>query len=428
MIHGADLAPWRIFVSTSTFAVAQPKRRWYLDPGALRPLYQSYMDHLVFQGYREATLFHLSHSARHFCYWLNQSDIAVARVDETVIKQFATHRCKCPGDRASETMSAPLVGCVRKFVGFLEKSGVVHLPMRTTGDGRLQPYLDWLRQHRGLSEVTIDGCRKHMTHLLPLLGSDPRTYDAARVRSVILAETRRRTSVDMKGIVTVLRSYLRYLITQGQCPASLVQAVPSVCHSKYSNIPKFLPAAKVEKLINSCDMTTPAGIRDRAILLLLARLGLRAGDIFALCFDDIDWQNGTVRVCGKGRRQVNLPLPQDVGDALLKYLTEARPKVPIAKVFLRSLAPCRPLLESSTAVTTIVRRALVRAGINDAPMGGARLLRNSAATNLLHAGAPLETIGTILRHRSINTTGFYAKVDFRALKQIAQPWPGGASC
>lgn len=417
-------------MSTSTFTVAQPKR-WVLDPGALRPLFQSYLDHLVSQGYRKGTLFHLGQSARHFCYWLNQSDIAVAQVGDSVIKQFVTHRCKCPGYRQyrpSEIVSAPHVGCVRKFVGFLEQSGAVHLPVRTIGDGRLQGYLDWLRQHRGLSEHTIDMRRKLMNQLLPLLGSNPRTYDAARVRSVILAESQRRSSVNMQGIVTVLRSYLRYLITQGQCPPSLDQAVPSVCHSKYSNIPKFLPAAKVEKLINSCDTTIPAGIRDRAILLLLARLGLRAGDIMALRVDDIDWQHGTVCVCGKGRREANLPLPQDVGDALLKYLTEARPNVPIAKVFLRSLAPIRPFLESSTAVGTIVRRALARAGINDAPVRGARLLRYSAATMLLQAGAPLETIGTVLRHRSINTTGHYAKVDFRALKRIAQPWPGGASC
>jgi integrase/recombinase XerD len=413
-------------MSTSTFAVAQ--QRWALDPGALRPLFESYFDHLVSRGYRESSLNHLGHSARHFCYWLNQSDIAVAQIDDGVIKQFAAHRCKCPGYRASDIMSTPLVGCVRKFVGFLEQSQVVHLPPRTTGDGRLQAYLDWLRQHRGLSELTIDSRRKVMNQLLRLLGADPRTYNAARVRSVILAESQRRNSANMKGIVTVLRSYLRYLITQGQCPPSLDQAVPSVCHSKHSNIPKFLPASKVEKLINSCDTMTPTGIRDRAILLLLSRLGLRAGDIMTLRIDDIDWQHGSLRVCGKGRREANLPLPQDVGDALLKYLTEARPEVSIAQVFLRSLAPCQPFVESSTAVSTIVRRALVRAGIDDAPSRGAHVLRHSMATTLLQAGAPLAAIGALLRHRCIDTTAHYAKVDFQVLKQIAQPWPGDASC
>jgi site-specific recombinase XerD len=146
-----------------------------------------------------------------------------------------------------------------------------------------------------------------------------------------------------------------------------------------------------------------------------------------LRIDDIDWQHGTLRVCGKGRRQATLPLPQDVGDALMKYLTEARPDVPVAKVFLRAKAPCGPFFRWN-AVGKIVHRALVRAGIDDAPARGAHLLRHSAAAMLLQDGAPLATIGTVLRHRNVNTTAHYAKVDFRALKQIAQPWPGGASC
>jgi site-specific recombinase XerD len=267
-----------------------------------------------------------------------------------------------------------------------------------------------------------------MNQLLPLLGPDPEVYDAATVRSIILSESQRRRSANTKSIVTALRSYLRYLATQGLCSPSLDQAVPTVAHWKHANLPKYLPAAKVEALINSCDTTTPTGIRDRAILLLLARLGLRAGDVMRLRIDDIDWQQGSLRVCGKGRRVAKLPLPQDAGDALLKYLTEVRPDVAIAKIFLRSMAPCRPFVESSTGISTIVRRALVRAGIDDAPSRGAHMLRHSAATILLRSGMPLAAIGAVLRHRSIDTTARYAKVDVPSLKKIAQPWPGGASC
>lgn len=413
-------------MSTSTFAEAQ--QRWAIQPGVLQPLVRSYIDHLVSRGYREGTIHHLGHSARHFCYWLNQSDIAVARIDDSVIDRFAEHRCQCPGYRASEILSTAFIGMVRKFVSFLEQSQVVHRPACTTGgDGRIQAYLDWLREHRGLSENTIEGRRKLMSQIVPLLGSDPRVYDAAGVRGVILSESQRRSAVNMKSIVTVLRSYLRYLATQGECSPWLDQAVPSVAHWKHSNLPKFLPAAKVETLINSCDTTAATGIRDRAILLLLARLGLRAGDIMTLRIDDIDWQRGSLRVCGKGRRAENLPLPQDAGDALLKYLTEARTVVPIAQVFLCSLAPWRPFADSHT-VSSIVCRALVRAGIDDAPSRGAHLLRHSAATTLLRAGTPLAAIGAVLRHRSIDTTAQYAKVDVPSLKRIAQPWPGGASC
>ena len=147
-----------------------------------------------------------------------------------------------------------------------------------------------------------------------------------------------------------------------------------------------------------------------------------------LRIDDIDWQLGTLRVCGKGRRESKLPLPQDAGDALLKYLAEVRPDVSIVRIFLRSLAPCQPFVESSTGISTIVRRALVRAGIDDAPGRGAHMLRHSAATTLLRSGTPLAAIGAVLRHRSIDTTAQYAKVDVPSLKRIAQPWPGGASC
>ena len=413
-------------MSTSTFAAVQPKRR-ALDPGALRPLVESYFDHLVSQGYRESTLGHFGYIVRHFCYWLNQANIAVAEVNDGVLKEFAAHRCKCPGNRASQTISAPSISGARMFICFLERDQVIHRPTSPLSDDRLHAYVDWLRQHRGSSETTISEYRDVINQLLPRLGPDPSKYDAALVRGVIIAESQRRSSVGMKRYVTTLRSYLRFLITQGQCAPTLDQAVPGVCHSTYSNIPKFLPATKVEKLINSCNTATPAGIRDRAILLLLARLGLRAGDINMLRIDDIDWQHGTLRVCGKGRRQATLPLPQDVGDALMKYLTETRPDVPIAKVFLRAKAPCRPFFHWN-AVGKIVCRALIRAGIDDAPARGAHLLRHSAAAMLLQAGAPLATIGTVLRHQGVSTTANYARVDFRALKQIAQPWPGGASC
>ena len=411
-------------MSTSTFAVEQ--QRWAISPGPLQPLVESYIDLLVSRGYQAGTIHHLENSARHFCYWLNQWDIVVEHIDDAIIKQFAEHRCQCPGYRASHILSTAFVGMVRKFVRFLEQSQVVHRPAHTPDEGGIQAYLDWLSHHRGLSERTIDERRKLMHQLEPLLGPDPRTYDAAGVRNLIVAESERRSAGSMKNIVTVLRSYLRYLATQGRCSPSLDQAVPSVAHWKHSNLPKFLPAAKVETLINSCD-TTSIGIRDHAILLLLARLGLRAGDIMMLRIDDIDWPHGTLRVCGKGRMEANLPLPQDAGDALLKYLSDARPDVPIAQVFLCSLAPYRALADSHT-VSSVVSRALTRAGINDAPSRGAHMLRHSAATTLLRAGTPLAAIGAVLRHRSIDTTAQYAKVDVPSLKRIAQAWPGGASC
>jgi integrase/recombinase XerD len=228
-------------------------------------------------------------------------------------------------------------------------------------------------------------------------------------------------------MTTALRGYLRFLAAAGLCRPGLDKAVPVVPQWRLSSLPRYLPGGDVERLIASCDLTKSHGIRDRAILLLLARLGLRAGDILTMRLDDIAWDDGTLRVSGKGRREIRLPLPQDAGDALLEYLSRARPRVDDDRIFLRSSAPYQPF-SGSSVVSGIVRLALVRAGIADAPSWGANLLRHSAATSMLRAGASLDAVGTILRHRSVDTTAHYAKVDIAMLQQIAQPWPGEASC
>jgi site-specific recombinase XerD len=411
-----------------TFEASQQHRQ--IDAGALRPLVQAYVDHLAARGYRPATIQSLESRARHFCSWLVHSDIAASSINDGMIEQFVRHTCQCSGSSVTFAPNTAYTGMIRKFIAFLIEGGTIELPKYEAdapSDDRLQAYLDWLERHRGLTYLTIRSRRKLLNKLMPLLGTDPRAYDAASVRRVIVAESQRLSAACMKNVVTALRSYLRFLAIRGECAPLLDQAVPSVAHWKHSNLPRFLPAAKVEALINACDMTVAAGIRDRAILLLLARLGLRAGDIMKLRIDDIDWQQGCLRVCGKGRRGSTLPLPQDAGDALLKYLTEARPDVSIAEVFLCSLAPHRPFADSHT-VSSIVCRALTRAGIDDAPSRGAHLLRHSAATALLQAGASLTTIGAVLRHQCIDTTAQYAKVDVASLRQVAQPWPGDVTC
>jgi integrase len=204
-----------------------------------------------------------------------------------------------------------------------------------------------------------------------------------------------------------------------------------VAHWRLARLPRCLSAEEVNRLIAASDGTTPGRLRDRAILLMLARLGLRSGDVAALRLSDIDWNNGTLQVTGKGRYQVRLPLPQDVGDALLRYLAEVpikgagldcRPaNVATEHVFLRSNAPCRPFA-SGDGVSSVVKHALKRANI-DAPAKGAHLLRHTAATEMLRNGVPLDQAGLVLRHRSIDMTAYYAKADVGLLKQVAQPWP-----
>ncbi|HEY9212166.1 MAG TPA: tyrosine-type recombinase/integrase, partial [Ancylobacter sp.] len=182
----------------------------------------------------------------------------------------------------------------------------------------------------------------------------------------------------------------------------------------------------IEAIIASCDGTTPVEVRDRAIILLLARLGLRAADVWRLRLEDVDWRNGRLRLHGKQRRSVAMPLPQDVGDALLAYVNGSRPLVAEGRVFLRAQAPFTPF-RSASEIAGIVARVLKRGGFTDVPTG-AHMFRHSLATGLLRAGSTLDAIGAVLRHRSPESTAIYAKVDLAMLLEVAQPWPADASC
>ena len=217
--------------------------------------------------------------------------------------------------------------------------------------------------------------------------------------------------------------YLRFLVSEGCVAGALAGAVPTVPQWRLSALPRYIPAADVERAILSCG-PGPAGLRDRAILLLLARLALRAGDVVALRLGDIDWDRALLRVSGKSRCESQLPLPQDAGDALLAYITTARPQVREEAVFLRVQAPYRPFTGPS-AVSSIARRALDRAEVTTSASRGAHVFRHSQATGLLRSGASLDVIGALLRHRCRDTTMLYAKTDAGMLQQVAQPWIGG---
>jgi site-specific recombinase XerD len=221
--------------------------------------------------------------------------------------------------------------------------------------------------------------------------------------------------------------FLRFLIAEGHCPAALLGAIPTLAHWRLSSLPRHLPPEDVERLIASCDVSSPVGLRDRAIMLLLARLGLRAGDIVGLRLQDIDWKNAWISVCGKGRQQTRLPLSREVGGAIVAYLQEGRPSANTDTLFLRSRAPFRAL-GSHCAVSVLVDRAIRRTGIERPSRGAAHLLRHSLASSMLRQGASLQDIAAVLRHRSVQTTQIYAKVDVTALMQIAQPWVEVAPC
>jgi len=288
----------------------------------------------------------------------------------------------------------------------------------------VQGFRHWLSRHRGVSETTLSRYSAAAAELLRELGDDPSQYDAKRLRTFVINRAQRRGVGGTKAILSAVRVFLRYLATQGKCQPGLDAAIPAIAGWRLASLPRCLSVDEVERLLAACDLTIPMGLRDRAVILLLARLGLRARDVAVLRFADIDWDDGSILVKGKSRREARLPLPQDVGDAILAYL-EHRPPVQDERVFLRCVAPFRGLPGSS--VSQIVRRNMRRAALT-APAYGSHILRHTAATEMLRRGVSLYDIGSVLRHRSADMSAYYAKVDMELLKQVVQPWPEVLSC
>jgi site-specific recombinase XerD len=314
------------------------------------------------------------------------------------------------------------------YMSFLQEHGVVPPRLAPSSPSDRWPMLaafrSWMRQHRGLTDSTLDVYQGIVVGLCEKLGDQPGRYTAETLRAFVLDRARPHGIWRAKSIVVAVRALLRFLGATGQSASGMEHAIPGFASWQLSSSPRFLAPEDAERVIRSC-AGDANGLRDRAVILLLARLGLRASEVAGLMLTDIDWDNGRIAVCGKGRRQEWLPLPQDVGTAIRRYLRNSRSPLPVPEVFTTVLAPFRPLTRAS--VTHIVRSALRRTGIK-APINGAHVLRHSAATAMLRQGASLASVGAVLRHRSPQTTAHYAKVDFGLLSEIAQPWPKVSSC
>jgi site-specific recombinase XerD len=311
----------------------------------------------------------------------------------------------------------------------LRELGAIASPEPVQDDSPSVPillrYTEYLLVERAVVRATVDCyvpfARDFLTQRFGDKPLDLRALRESDVTEFVLRWIRSHSPGRARLLVTALRSFFRFLLEHGEIDLDLAATVPTVADWRLSTVPKYLAKDEVQRLLDACDRGNATGRRDYALLLLLARLGLRAGEVVALELDDIDWRAGEVNVHGKGARHDRLPLPPDVGEALAEYLRQDRPSCTTRRLFVRVRAPHRGFT-SSGAIVSIVRRALRRADL-DPPVKGAHLLRHSLATGMLRAGASLAEIGQVLRHRSPNTTEIYAKVDFDALRGLAQPWP-----
>ena len=378
------------------------------------------------QGYAIASIQSQVYLIKRFLAWLPSH--AQIPLDEGGIQRFLQSLRNAHPTRAGTSAA------LQRFLQMLREQHVVPPKKEPPLSGQqrlIKDYERYLLEERGLAPATVTYNVRFADQFVSAVHAkfEKLRLNFSQLRAEDVTDFVRRQSHKLSPgrvqlLCTGLRSFLRFLLHQGKIRTDLAVCVPTVARWSLSTLPKFLPASTVETVLARNQRRSPIGRRDYAILLLLARLGLRACEVVALNLEDIDWENARITIRAKGGRWNQLPLPSDVGDALASYLRHGRPRCSCRRVFIRHRPPLAGFT-SSAAISAVVKHALSRAGVKSARKG-AHLFRHSLATSMIRQGASLDEIGELLRHRSPNTTTIYAKVDLPALRPLALPWPGGA--
>ena len=394
--------------------------------GPLAPHIVSFAQWMSEQGYSSYSLQRQVRLASEFSRWLTQNGVALTDLSSLHPQQYLCHRARKVrigrGDAAA----------LRYLMAFLRRVEAIPAdeepPAATTPvDCCVEAFERYLREERALASATIVNYLPFVRELLTQrFGNAEVQLSELRASDVVGFVQRRAHQLHIKRaklMATALRSFLQYARYRGDITLDLAAAIPPVANWSMTSIPRAIADDQVHALLASVDRSTALGRRDYAILLLLARLGLRSSEVAFLELDDIDWTAGSLSVCAKGGRRVELPLPADVGGAIVAYLQHGRPDSRSRRLFLRHKAPVRGFL-SQCAIGSVVHHAIERAGVQ-APTHGTHQFRHALATRMLRGGASLIEIGALLGHRSPETTKIYTKVDIDALRGLALPWPGG---
>jgi len=353
--------------------------------------------------------------------WMAGEEIEAAQLSSTAVEEFLATR------RAAGCRRVPRGRSFAPLLDYLQDEGVIPVPEAapaTALDELIGRYRRWLVADRGLAPATVLRYEKLARRFLaahtrpgePVAVAD---LSGAEVTAFLLAECARVSTGSAKGRVAELRSLFRFLYLHGMTPRNLAEAVPPVAGWRDTSVPRGMAASDMDRLLASCDRSRTDGARDFAILMLLARLGLRSAEVAFLELEDLDWRAGEIVVRGKARRQDRLPLLPDVGEAIARYLSAVPERTGTRRVFLTVRAPRQPIRPD--LVGDVVERACRRAGL---PPAGAHRLRHGLATEMLRQGATLTGISQVLRHADLATTAIYAKVDAGRLREVARPWPG----
>jgi integrase/recombinase XerD len=386
--------------------------------GPLAPWQAGFERWLLGRGYLPSAVFHRCWLLAAMSLWLERRGLDARELTEERALLFVAER------RAGGLKTWASERSVRLPLEYLREVGVIPAAVEVLDNGPVTPvlagYREYLVLERGLAQSTIEHCLREARLFLGQLpdGLEIGELTAADVSAFLARECPRRTGSGARSLTSKFRPFLRYLHVSGLIAAPLVWAVPRAATQRDRSLPRGLEPVIVTRLLSSCDRRRLLGQRDYAILLLLVRLGLRAGEVAAMTLEDVAWRRGEVLIHGKGNRQDVLPLPVDVGEAVVSYLRR-RGRDEIPAVFVNVRAPRGPLTRS--AIKSIVRRACERSGV---PVISPHRLRSTAATGMLAGGASLEEIAQVLRHRDVKTTSIYATVDRARLRPLARPWPG----
>jgi integrase/recombinase XerD len=406
------------------FAFPGTRRRMYAGP--LGRYIDDFIESLQQRGYDRHSIRCKIRSVADFSRWIDRRQHALTDLDSDLVGRFIAYRKRTRrydwGDNSA----------VRQMIDRLRARQIipdVTLPARRSErevaeDAFLQHLLQW----RGLSSATLRCYQRCVSRFLRACFADgPVRFDQITASDVIdfIQHYARGYSFSrgQQG-VTALRAFLKYLFQRGKIAIDLSTSVPRLAYWSLAKLPIYLGGEQVAHILKQTDRTTVSGRRDYAILLLLARLGLRAGEVASLRLDDLNWEQGSLTIRCKGGRWARMPLSQDVGEAIIDYLANGRPSSGDRRLFLRTHAP-RTGFRGATPISIIASKALARARI-DHPRGGAHIFRHSLATEMLRRGSSLAQIGDVLRHQHPDTTRIYAKVDVSSLRELAMPWPGGA--
>jgi site-specific recombinase XerD len=413
--------------------VIQDKVRTRMKNGPLGSYLSEYAAALNRQGYSKETIRQYLHAADQFGVWLVDQGIPLANLSDTDVGQYQQgFGVQFFPSRSQSGLPSRIHG-LKKLAEFLKQKGFLRSNLELKQATGINKWLEDFDQHldrvAGYTRATrhnyIYFARRLFNELCRTGEPDWSAFQSERITDYMCQEASRVQASSCIQHVTAIRAFLRFLAMRGVIPAGLEGAVPSVPTWRYSSLPRHISLDEVERVINACDLATPLEVRDRAIIILLARLGLRAGEVLRLQLDDINWSEGYIAIRpGKNHSERRLPLSQEVGDALVKYLKGARPAGTERELFLCSRPPFLPL-RSTHLITRMVGKALKRAGVT-LPRSGAHILRHTLATGMAQQGTTFKEIADVLGHRSLASTFIYAKLDLESLGKVAIPWPGGA--